>query len=262
MHIESSEILIHQAITETVYRMVVSSECLARESHPGQFIHVRVRDAIDPLLRRPFSVHRVSAEKNTVELLYRIVGRGTRLMSKLKSGDRLNLMGPLGNGFDLETPFDHALIVAGGMGSAPVFFLIDTLLDQGKQVTLFWGVKDGKEIFGTEEFKKRGVDVRIATEDGTVGRKGLVTDLLLPFLAKEKNSSSLCGFVCGPECMLGSVQKLASKTAFSWQASLEERMACGIGVCRGCGVHLRDVGMKMVCDDGPVFNLKEIDFEA
>jgi len=262
MHIEFCEILTHQSITKTVYRLVASSERLARESHPGQFLHVRVREAIDPLLRRPFSVHRASLEKNTVELLYRVVGHGTKLMSDLLPGDSLNLMGPLGQGFDLETPFDHALIVAGGMGSAPVFFLIDTLLDMGKQVTLIWGVRDGKEIFGTRLFEERGVDVQIATEDGTVGIKGLVTDLLIPFLAKEKNNSTLCGFVCGPECMLSPVQKLAIKTSFPWQASLEERMACGIGVCRGCGVHLRDAGMKMVCNDGPVFNLKEIDFEA
>ncbi|NQT25336.1 dihydroorotate dehydrogenase electron transfer subunit [candidate division KSB1 bacterium] len=262
MYIESCEILTHEAITKTVYRIVVSSERLARECYPGQFLHVKVREAIDPLLRRPLSVHRVIPKKNTIELLYRVVGHGTRLMSGLKSGELLNVMGPLGNGFDLETPFDHAVIVAGGMGGAPVFFLIDTLLDMGKQVTLIWGVGDGKEIFGIETFKARGVDVQIATEDGTVGKKGLVTDLLIPFLAKEKNNSTLCGFVCGPECMLSSVQKLAGKTSFPWQASLEERMACGIGVCRGCGVQLRNADMKMVCDDGPVFNLKEIYFEA
>lgn len=262
MRVESCQILTHRSITETVYHMTVSSRRLSGESQPGQFVHVRVRGGTDPLLRRPFSVHRVSSRENTVELLYRIVGRGTRLMSALKPGDSLNVMGPLGNGFDLKRPFDRAVIVAGGMGGAPVFFLIDRLLDLGKQVALMWGVKDGREIFGTESLQSRGVDVQVATEDGRVGEKGLVTDILLPFLAKEKHSRDLCGFVCGPECMLGPVQKLAAKTDFPWQASLEERMACGIGVCRGCGVRIRGEGLQMVCDDGPVFPLKEILFEA
>jgi len=179
----------------------------------------------------------------------------------MRPGDPLDVMGPLGRGFDLSGNFSRALIVAGGMGGAPVFFLIDALLSLGKQVTLLWGVGDGREIFGTDEYVRKGVDVRVATEDGSLGHRGYVTELLDVFLKTHAQDQSFRGFVCGPECMLLPVQRFARKTVFSWQASLEERMACGVGVCQGCGVRIRNQAeYRMVCKDGPVFDLKEILF--
>ncbi|RKY53487.1 MAG: dihydroorotate dehydrogenase electron transfer subunit, partial [Candidatus Neomarinimicrobiota bacterium] len=173
----------------------------------------------------------------------------------------LDLLGPLGIGFYLEGSFSHALVVAGGMGSAPIFFLIDKLLELKKRITFFWGVKNKNEIFALKDLRNSGVDVRIITEDGSMGRKGLITDILKPFLAEHREDRSLEGFVCGPVKMLKQVQGMAEITTFGWQVSLEERMACGVGVCMGCGVKMKEGGYKMVCSDGPVFNLREILFD-
>jgi dihydroorotate dehydrogenase electron transfer subunit len=262
LQIEQCILDTQRVITETVCHLSFISPTIARNSHAGQFLHLKIRSGIDPLLRRPLSIHRVDPETGRVELLYRVVGHGTRLLKNFQPGEILDVMGPLGRGFDLTGSFQHALIVAGGMGGAPVFFLIDTLLNLGKKVTLLWGVGDGREIFGTEAYEKQGVTVRISTEDGTRGHRGFVTDLLDEFLNNHAQDSTTRGFVCGPECMLLPVQKRARKMAFEWQASLEEHMACGVGVCQGCGVRLQNqTGYQMVCKDGPVFDLKEIVFD-
>jgi len=125
-----NQTLIHQkAITQDIFHMTFNAPEIAREAQPGQFVHMRVTEGIDPLLRRPLSIHRIDRQKGTLEILYRVVGRGTALMCKAESGDCFDLMGPLGKGFRIDDSFTHALVVAGGMGSAPVFFLIDELIE-------------------------------------------------------------------------------------------------------------------------------------
>ncbi len=255
------KLLSQTRISEDIYSLLLESDEIARMSFPGQFVHIRIGNGIDPLLRRPLSIHRVDPPKGEVRFLYRVVGRGTKLLQKLERGDILDLLGPLGIGFYLEGSFSHALVVAGGMGSAPIFFLIDKLLELKKRITFFWGVKNKNEIFALKDLRNSGVDVRIITEDGSMGRKGLITDILKPFLAEHREDRSLEGFVCGPVKMLKQVQGMAEITTFGWQVSLEERMACGVGVCMGCGVKMKEGGYKMVCSDGPVFNLREILFD-
>ena len=214
----------------------MESKEIAESCQPGQFVHLKVTQHIDPLLRRPFSVHRVDRKKGTFDVFYRVIGRGTELMSRLKPGAVLDSMGPLGKGFRLDESFSRAVVVAGGMGSAPVFFLIDALLMLGKQVTFLWGARMAEEFFEVDELKARGVDVRLATDDGSEGHCGLVTELVEAFLKEEQEPDSIYGFVCGPEAMLSCIQPIARKSGFPWQVSLEERMACGIGVCQGCAV--------------------------
>jgi len=255
-------ILSQTKISEDIYSLSLKSNEIARTSSPGQFVHVRIGKGMDPLLRRPLSIHRVDSKKGEIKLLYRIVGRGTKLIQSLEQGDMLDIIGPLGTGFCFDRPFSHALIAAGGMGSAPVFFLIDKLLELKKRITFFWGVKNKREIFDLKDLRNSGLGVRIATEDGSMGEKGLVTDILQSFLAEHSEDRSLEGFVCGPRGMLKQVQKMAETTVFDWQVSLEERMACGVGVCMGCGVKMKQGGYKMVCSDGPVFNLREILFDG
>ena len=257
-----NQTLIHQkAITQDIFHMTFNAPEIAREAQPGQFVHMRITEGIDPLLRRPLSIHRVHRQKGTLEILYRVVGRGTALMSKAESGDSFDLMGPLGKGFRIDDSFTHALVVAGGMGSAPVFFLIDELVEYGKQVTFFWGAKTGQEIFGVDALKQAGVEVHTATEDGTLGVCGLVTDPLSQFLSSPDTQTSYEGFVCGPKPMLKCIQEIIVDTSITWQASLEEKMACGMGVCIGCAVQTQ-TGYQMVCSDGPVMDLKEIVFDG
>ncbi len=249
-------------IDKQIYRLVLQAHKIAQNAHSGQFIHLRITDQMNPLLRRPFSIHRVLREKGQIELLYRVIGQGTNLMKMAKPGDSFHVMGPLGKGFFLRGEFTTAIVVAGGMGAAPVFFLIDELLALGKRVVFFWGVKRGSELFDISALKESGIEVHLATEDGSQGFHGLVTDELQTFLNRYTEDGSSVGFVCGPKAMLKKIQLLSSGTSFGWQVSLEETMACGIGVCQGCAVKSRKEGIWMVCSDGPVFDLKEIKFSG
>lgn len=258
----SCHVLDQTEITADIYRMSLKVDEIARDGHPGQFVHLRIGNGTDPLLRRPLSIHRVDREQGRIELLYRVVGRGTGLMRKAEQGDIYDLLGPLGRGFRMDGSFSHALVVAGGMGSAPVFFLIDELLLLGKQVTLFWGVKCKSEIFDLPDLKNNGVEVRVATEDGSMGHDGLITDILKQFIEDRREDSSLEGYVCGPKGMLKKIQAMARETSCNWQVSVEERMACGTGVCLGCAIQVKQGGYKMVCSDGPVFDLGEIVFDG
>lgn len=256
-----SEIILQEQITGDIFRMYLYTPDIACSAKPGQFVHVRIRAAIDPLLRRPFSIHRVSEDGKQIVILYRVIGQGTEIMSRMQPGESLDLMGPLGNGFKLNQDFTRALIVAGGMGSAPIFFLMDELIRMKKQIVLFWGVREGKEIFQEDKLRESGIDVRIASEDASKGHCGFVTELLTDFLKNHEESGDM-GFVCGPECMIHEVQKIVHGNQKPWQASLEERMACGVGVCLGCAVSIREKGYQMVCHDGPVFSLEEIQFHG
>jgi dihydroorotate dehydrogenase electron transfer subunit len=243
-----------------IFLLDLESPELAEKCSPGQFVHLRTAAGWDPLWRRPFSIHRVSKDMRHVRILYRRVGKGTSRMASLKTGDTVNLLGPLGKPFDLATGAETALIVAGGLGIAPVMFLTDRLAASAGKTVLLWGVRHSGELFGLDEWKKKGVRILTATEDGSAGFRGRATDLLAAFLSEERPGGPVTGFACGPAPMLENMQATARSSGFRWQASLEERMACGAGVCQGCAVRIRNEGYRMVCSDGPVFELGEIAF--
>ncbi len=242
--------------------MTLEGQAIVQSCQPGQFVHLKVTTGQDPFLRRPFSIHKIDRNAGTFDLLYKVVGRGTAIMRETPAGTSFDTMGPLGSEFRIDDTFSHALVVAGGMGIAPVFFLIDALLGASKDVTLFWGARSSGEIFGLDAIRSRGVKVHTATEDGSDGVCGMVCDALDPILKKYRDDSTAGGFVCGPHGMLKAVQNQAMNTVFDWQASAEERMACGAGVCLGCAIPMRSGGFKMACTDGPVFDLKEILFDG
>ncbi len=252
------EVLNHEQVTRDIYRLVLHAPEIAGTCRPGQFVHLRVCEGCDPLLRRPLSIHRSDPERQTITLLCRTVGRGTALLQNAQKEDILDVMGPLGHGFYFEDSFSHAVVVAGGMGSAPVFFLVETLIRRRKKVDFFWGVKTRNEFYQLNELEKYGVDCRLSTVDGSLGHTGMITDLLGDFLSSEKSRESFHGFLCGPVPLLKAVQAMTLSFPHPWQVSVEKRMACGGGVCMGCAVKMRKGGVAMACTDGPVFDLQEI----
>ena len=238
-------------------------------ARPGQFVMLRLTAGSDPLLRRPFGIFRCrtlpplctgQAPQPAVELLYKVVGRGTRLLSSLHSGDRVALLGPLGRGFDLTDCAPTALLVAGGIGVAPLYLLAEQLLRQGRQVRLLLGGRRRDDILAVTEFERLGVETYVATDDGSLGEQGLVTQVLERKLARFPQASV---FACGPMAMLRAVERLCRQAAVPLQVSLEALMACGVGACLGCVVpgqtHQEDQpDYRCTCKQGPVFDAQEL----
>lgn len=233
--------------------MRLESAYLAKTARPGQFVEALCsavsKDTTDPLLRRPFGVHRIV--KGGIEVLYEMVGKGTQIMSRKKPGEQIRVLGPLGNGFTVNRA-KRAIIVAGGIGVAPLVALAQKL----GPADVFIGARSLSHLLCEREFRALGCSVSAATEDGSKGYKGLVTALVEKRLADGGQRSVIYG--CGPAGMLKAVASLAAARGIECQVSLEERMACGAGVCLGCPVKVKGGGYKMVCKDGPVFDAAEI----
>ena len=223
---------------------------------PGQFFNIRINDSYTPLLRRPFGAHKI--EKNKVSILYKIVGEATAALSAKLKGNTVNVIGPLGNGFNISEK--EAILIAGGYGIAPLYALALSLRGGAKRrrgnLSIFIGANTKKQVIYDDKFRKLGVKVRIATDDGSKGQKGLVTDILENRLRTGAVRKAVI-YACGPKAMLKAVAKIAKQYKIKCQLSLEEYMACGIGTCLGCAVKTKD-GYKMVCKDGPVFDAKDI----
>lgn len=225
---------------------------------PGQFIQVRLsRQLSDPLLCRPFAVYRINDD--IINILFKVVGKGTRFLSEKAVGDKLDITGPLGNGFPLRDDFETALLIAGGMGVAALFQLAVEFAHH--KVIAMLGACSQDRLLGRDDLLSLGVDVHIATDDGSCGYKGMVSELFGELLSKESLSSCRI-FSCGPKPMLKAVAQIAKENNIPAYVSLEERMACGIGACMGCACEVvspdGNIQYKMVCSDGPVFNSQEI----
>jgi dihydroorotate dehydrogenase electron transfer subunit len=238
---------------------------------------VRISEEPFPLLRRPFSIHSVvdlrTAEGSDIEILYNVVGKGTSLMATWKKGKKIDILGPLGNGFLLPTDMGTQFLVAGGIGVAPLFILSQRLKTHGHGCLVFIGGKTKEHVLCVEEFKGLGAEVHVATENGTMGFRGMITDMLESFLRDRPNPSGL--FACGPVDMLKAIAGIAKSRSLPCQVSLESRMACGLGACLGCVVRARGksparsgetshqesgIPYKRVCKEGPVFDSEEVDW--
>ena len=249
------------------YRMTLACPAAAKKIKPGQFFQVRCGNkSLDPFLRRPFSVHNVD-KKGNIEILYQTIGKATVLLSDKKSGDALDIIGPLGNGFEQRTANSErrtSIIVAGGMGVAPMLFLAERLVHRRqttdhRKVIVLIGAKNKKNLLCEKEFRSLGCDVKISTDDGSKGKKGFVTDALKGLLNANRYTQNATLYACGPSPMLEEIAKIAAANKIESYGSFEEHMACGMGNCYGCVVKTKK-GYKRICKDGPVFDLGEIEW--
>jgi len=244
---------------------------IANQIKPGQFIMLKVSDDRSPLLRRPFSVyksypddHPGKRERGCLFILYKKVGKGTQKMTTFQKGQKVNLIGPLGNGFTLPPLPSSAniILIGGGVGIVSLYPLAGVA--EVRKLFVFIGGKTGDDILCVADFKKINSNISIATEDGSVGFKGTVVDLFLSQIKKFKRNENYYIYSCGPVAML---KALAGRGKFRnaiYQASLETRMGCGFGACWGCVVKTNhpQTPYQRVCKDGPVFRLKDIVWES
>jgi dihydroorotate dehydrogenase electron transfer subunit len=237
-----------------VYLMWLDAPEIAASVRPGQFVMVNCDSGQDRLLRRPLSIHR--ARPQSLAVLFAAVGAGTDWLSRRPAEEKIDLLGPLGNGFSLQPHARRLLLVAGGMGIAPLAFLAQEALKKDYSVKLLAGARTASHII-PEQLVPEGTDVIRATEDGSIGEAGMVTDLIPRY---AESADQVC--LCGPLPMFKAVANkyhsyLAGKTV---QASLEVRMGCGLGFCYACTIRTGQ-GLKQVCKDGPVFDFNEIIWE-
>lgn len=230
-------------LTDNVYKMILTGDC-SDITASGQFVNIKI-DGL--FLRRPISV--CDREGDTLTIIYKVVGKGTEIMSKMPEGTVLDVLTGLGNGYNLELCGENPLLLGGGVGVPPMYMLAKKLIEQGKSVSVILGFNTKSELFYENEFKALGCDVTVTTVDGSYGKKGFVTDAL-----PESYSHFYC---CGPEPMLKAVYK---STNTSGQLSFEERMGCGFGACMGCSCKTI-MGYKRICKDGPVMKKEEILWE-
>lgn len=234
------------------YLIWLEAPQIASEARPGQFVMVNCGNTL--VLPRPLSIHQ--RDDNKIALLFNIVGKGTRWLSQRCIGNTIDIFGPLGNGSSVLPETKNLLLVAGGIGIAPLYFLAQEALNEGRAVTLIFGTQSGSQLY-PERHLPVGIKLAQATEDGTVGHHGLVTDLLPDYIDWADHV-----FACGPMPMYRDIyiQREKLLKGKPLQVSLEVRMGCGLGVCYGCTVKTKS-GLKQVCQDGPVFDLEDILFE-
>ena len=235
------EIKSNKKLTESIFEMVLIGDTSSITA-PGQFINIKLDGFY---LRRPISI--CDYDDSTITIIYKVVGEGTEVMSKMNAGETLDVLCGLGNGFDTSKSLDNPVLIGGGVGVPPMYNLCKKLIAEGKNVTVILGFNKKDEIFYEDEFEKLGADVKVTTVDGSYGIKGFVTDAL-------KDTDYSYFYTCGPMPMFKAIE---STTTTSGQYSFEERMGCGFGACMGCSCKTK-YGNKRICKDGPVLTREEI----
>ena len=257
---------------------------LASGSRAGQFVHVKTGDLSGLVLRRPFSINTADAVTGTITIHFRTIGRGTEWFTALRPGDAVDMLGPLGRPFEVDSRSRHLLLVAGGLGMAGVRFLVDEAIRDGRQVTLLFGASGAREVYPTALLPDE-VEYVIATDDGSVGHHGFVTELVPEYEAWADQA-----FACGPAPMLAALARLAAgrherlgvarlgrkrgggrsdppgspaaRRKSYLQVSMEQNMGCAVGACLGCVIMGTNGAPQRVCREGPVFAAEEVAWEA
>lgn len=251
MLIVNSPVVETVQVHENIYIQKVLSPEIAHNILPGQFLNIRVSEFSTPLLRRPFSI--CDVEGDHIFLMFNVMGEGTKILACKQPGSLVDILGPLGNGFDLDDDYDTAVIVAGGLGSAP-FPFVTRKIKESKKILSFVGGRSKDDVI------TYALDnVHISTDDGSVGFEGNVVQLLENNIEKL-TSSKIKVFGCGPNAMLRSLKDFCLKYGFNCEVSTESAMACGFGICQGCPIESTTNSDKylLICKDGPVFNIKDV----
>lgn len=248
-----------EKLSESIYKMRINSEYIVENAKPGQFVNIKCCEGINALLRRPISICNVDKLKKTVDIVFQIKGIGTEYLSKKSKGDKLDLIGPLGNPFTILEEYKNIAVVGGGIGIFPLLYLLNEVKDAKKSA--FLGFRSKNFVVLKDEFKKACDGVIISTDDGSEDYKGLITE---PLEEEIKNNKFDIIYTCGPTPMIKKVVDIANKNNIKCQVSLEQRMGCGIGACLVCACKTKsDDGWKYshVCKDGPVFWSDEVIFD-
>ncbi len=255
---QTAEIVSNERVTDEYFRLVVCAPQIVPLIQPGQFAHVRILPLKHALLRRPFSIFQVA--DTTFSILYKAVGKGTEALSRMRSGEELSVIAPLGHGFTVPQPGGETpLLVAGGYGMAAMYLLAQRSPQKG---IVFVGGRRRVDVLCETEFRALGWEVRVTTEDGSRGEKGLVTQPLIAELRCSPTGRKL--FACGPTPMLKAVGKLAADFDMPAELSLDEHMCCGVGVCLACVMPIKSGEgweYQRTCTEGPVFDARQVVWE-
>ena len=250
MFLKDVKVIENIQIANNYYLMRVEGKNISKHSNPGQFFMLQCKDR-SRVLRRPISLHNI--EDGILEFYYEALGEGTKEFTKLSVGETINIQGPLGNGFDIDVNNKNIVVIGGGMGIAPIKYLIKKLKNNNK-VIFIGGGRNIDAVKIIDRFNFENISKKIVTDDGSVGKQGNTVEILKKVLNETKIDII---YTCGPQGMMEAVAKIAQTKNIRCQISLEERMACGIKACVGCSI-LTKKGMKKVCYDGPVFESIDI----
>lgn len=271
----NGEVVRNDKLASGIYRMTLQSDVIAKHARPGQFVNVKCGDGINALLRRPISICTADPEAGTFDIVYQLKGVGTELLSRKQPGETVDVIGPLGNPFDLRPDYKRIAVVGGGIGVFPLLYLLQQSCAAEKHAYL--GFRSQSMVVLEEEFEEASDVLGIATDDGSAGHHGLVTDLLRNGLdglnhpdtkatqSILKKSAFDVIYTCGPTHMLKGVANAAEEAGIPCQVSMEQRMGCGIGACLVCACKTRvengEWEYSHVCKDGPVFWSREVVFD-
>ncbi len=244
-----------------IFKFSIKAPNIVKNAKPGNFIEIRVSEQLDPFLRRPISIYNLDRENGILEFIFQVKGKGTEILSKKEEGSQIDVIGPLGYGtFKYET-YQNIAIIGGGIGVFPLYELAKSAKRDGKNVNTYIGFRNKDIVMLEQEFNDVSNNLILATDDGSYGKKGFAIN----FLEKDINEGKIDSiFACGPLPMLKAIQKLAIEKNIPCQISLEEKMACGLGVCLGCAVKTANSPDDNpeywhVCKAGPVFNCKDVE---
>jgi len=254
-----TEVISNELVAENHYLLSCSCPEIAESALPGQFIHVLISQGSGLLLRRPFTIYNVEGDQIT--MLYQLIGEGTNVLSSLKRSDSIRVLGPLGNTFEISSSSNPAIIVGGGAGIASLMLLAVALKNANVHTLGLVGSMNRKRLLSVGDLEAIGVDTYIATDDGSVGHHGFVTELLTHILETHELQNPII-YACGPDGMLRAVTKIALDYGIPTQLAVENRMGCALGVCLGCVCKVQTPGggfeYQRVCTEGPVFNAGDI----